>query len=297
MRKSSIYKPQSVVPDRETFLRSFRMASWLGWQIESNWTDPFLFAIYSIIKPLAGAAILVVMYSIVTDGNFETPIFPYIYLGNAFYIYVGQVMTGISWAVIDDREHYKTLKYVYVAPIHMPTYLLGRGVARFIIASISVLITILFGVLFLHVTIDPAAVNWGLFLVSLLVGVVMLVMMGLILAGVTLLIANHVWFIGDITAGALYLFSGAIFPLDVLPEYLRPIGFFMPITYWLELLRRALVGSVAQAFPTLSGYSNIQLLGILLGLTALFALLSMVVFFWCEHRARERGLIDMLTNY
>jgi ABC-2 type transport system permease protein len=125
----------------------------------------------------------------------------------------------------------------------------------------------------------------------------MLAMMGLILAGVTLLIANHVWFIGDITAGALYLFSGAIFPLDVLPEYLRPIGFFMPITYWLELLRRALVGSVAQAFPTLSGYSNIQLLGILLGLTALFALLSMVVFFWCEHRARERGLIDMVTNY
>jgi ABC-2 type transport system permease protein len=179
----------------------------------------------------------------------------------------------------------------------MPTYLLGRGVARFIIASISVLITILFGVLFLHVTIDLAAVNWGLFLFSLLVGVVMLAMMGLILAGVTLLIANHVWFIGDITAGALYLFSGAIFPLDVLPEYLRPIGFFMPITYWLELLRRALVGSVAQAFPTLSGYSNIQLLGILLGLTALFALLSMVVFFWCEHRARERGLIDMVTNY
>ena len=26
--------------------RSFRMATWLGWQIESNWTDPFLFAIY-----------------------------------------------------------------------------------------------------------------------------------------------------------------------------------------------------------------------------------------------------------
>ena len=33
-------------------LRSFRMATWLGWQVESNWTDPFLFAIYVIIKPL-----------------------------------------------------------------------------------------------------------------------------------------------------------------------------------------------------------------------------------------------------
>ena len=84
------------------------MATWLGWQIESNWTRPFLFAIYSIIKPLAGAAILVVMYSVITQGNFNTPIFPYLYYGNAFYQYVGAIMTGISWAVIDDREHYKT---------------------------------------------------------------------------------------------------------------------------------------------------------------------------------------------
>jgi ABC-2 type transport system permease protein len=27
-------------------LRSFRLAAWLGWQIESNWADPFLFAVY-----------------------------------------------------------------------------------------------------------------------------------------------------------------------------------------------------------------------------------------------------------
>ncbi len=292
-----LWRLQSLIPNRTTFTRTFRIAAWLGWQIESNWTDPFLFAIYSVAKPLAGAAILVVMYSIITNGNFDTPIFPYIYLGNAFYMYVGGVMTGISWAVIDDREHYKTFKYMYVAPIHMPTYLLGRGVARFIVSSISVLITILFGVAFLHVKIDLSAVNWGLFFISLFIGVIMLAMMGLMLAGITMLIAQHVWFIGDITAGALYLFSGAIFPLEVLPKFLRPVGLFMPITYWLELLRRSLVGSVAEAFPTLSGFSNAQLMGILLGLTAVFAVLAAVVFFWCEFRARERGMLDMVTNY
>jgi ABC-2 type transport system permease protein len=84
------------------YARSFRIAAWLGWQIESNWTDPFLFAIYSIVKPLAGAFILVVMYSVITNGNFASPIFSYIYLGNAFYIYVGAIMTGISWS--DWRE-------------------------------------------------------------------------------------------------------------------------------------------------------------------------------------------------
>jgi ABC-2 type transport system permease protein len=295
--KMNTTRLKKLFPNPLSALHSFRMAAWLGWQIESNWTDPFLFGVYSIVKPLAGAAILVVMYSVVSGGNFDTPIFPYIYLGNAFYIYVGQVMTGISWAVIDDREHYKTLKYMYIAPIHIPTYLLGRGIARFVIATISVLITITIGVLFLHVEIDFDAVNWGLFSLSLFIGVAMLAMMGLILAGITLITVNHVWFIGDAAAGALYLFSGAIFPLDVLPAFLRPVGYLMPITYWLELLRRSLVGSVAQAFPTLSGFSNTQLLGILIGLTAVFALLSAITFFWCEHRAREQGMIDMVTNY
>jgi ABC-2 type transport system permease protein len=295
--KALLPERRGWLPDRQAFWRSFRIAAWLGWQIESNWTDPFLFAVYSIVKPLAGAAILVVMYSVITQGNFGDPLFLYMYLGNAFYMYVGQMMTGISWAVIDDREHYRTLKYIYIAPVHVPSYLLGRGVARFVVASISVLITILAGKLFLNVEIDFLAVDWGLFAISLFIGVVMLAMMGLLLAGTTLVMVNHVWFIGDAVAGALFLFSGAIFPLEVLPSFLRPFGYLMPITYWLELLRRAMVGSIAAAYPTLSGFSNLQLLAILLGMTAVFAVLAAAVFFWCEHRARERGIIDVQTNY
>lgn len=280
-----------------TSWRSFRMAAWLGWLIESNWTDPFLFAVYSIVKPISGAAILVVMYSIISGGNFDNAMFPYIYLGNAFYIYVGAVMTGVSWAVVDDREHYKTLKYMYIAPIHIPLYLLGRGVARFITGSIAVFITLAAGVLFLNVNINFAEVDWLLFFVTLVLGVVMLALLGLLLAGVTLTVARHEGFIGEATAGALYIFSGAIFPLDVLPEWLQPIGYFMPTTYWLELLRRSLIGNVAEVFPTLAGFSNLEILGVLFGLSVLFGAVSIWVFRYCDSIARERGLIDRTTNY
>jgi ABC-2 type transport system permease protein len=278
-------------------LRTFQMAAWLGWQIESNWTDPFLFTIYSIIKPIAGAAILVVMYGVITSGDFASPLFSYIYLGNAFYIYVGSVVAGISWAVIDDREHYKTLKYIYISPVRVPFYLAGRGVARFLTGTISVIITITAGLLFLNLQLDLGKVNWLMFICALAMGVIMLANLGLLLAGITLMIAHHFFLIGEAVASALYLFSGAIFPLDVLPDWLRPIGFAMPLTYWLELLRRALVGSVAEAFPTLSGFSNAQLFGILTGLTVGFGFLSILIFRWCDHQARERGLIDMVTNY
>lgn len=277
--------------------RSFKVAAWLGWQIESNWTDPFLFAIYSIVKPLASAGILVIMYSIIAKGNFGTPIFPYIYYGNAFYIYVGAVMSGISWAVIDDREHYKTLKYMYIAPIRIPVFWLGRGVARFLSGSIAVLITLVFGVVFLHVPLDLMRVNWPLFIVSLALGVAMLSMMGLILASITLLVAHHFFLIGEAVASALYLLSGAIFPLDVLPVWLRPVGYAIPITYWLELMRRSLAGNVAQAFPTLAQFTDLQLIAILLGLGIVFGTASIFIFRYCDHHAREQGLIDRVSNY
>ena len=122
-------------------------------------------------------------------------------------------------------------------------------------------------------------------------------MMGLSLAGISLLIVNNVWFIGDAVAGALFLFSGAIFPLEVLPAWLRPIGYAMPVTYWLELLRRALVGHIAEAFPTLQGLSNLQLIGILLSLTVVFGTISFFLFRYCEHLAQEKGLLDRVTNY
>lgn len=277
--------------------RSFRVATWLGWQIESNWADPFLFFIYSVVKPLASASILVVMYGIITHSNFTNPLFPYIYLGNAFYIYVGAVMGGVSWAVIDDREHYKTLKYMYVAPVRIPMYLLGRGVARFLTGSFSVIITLVTGVLLLKVPIDPLQVNWPLFFLSLFIGIIMLAMMGLLLGSITLLLVHHSFGIAEGIAGALYLFSGAIFPLEVLPAWLRPVGFAMPITYWLELLRRSLVGNVAQAFPTLAAFSNLELLGILVALSLIFGFVAFAAFRICDHRARERGLIDRVTNY
>ena len=277
--------------------RSFRIAAWLGWQITSNWTDPLMFAVYSIIRPISRAAILVVMYGVITQGNFENPLFPYIYLGNAFYTYVFSIMNGVSWAVIDDREHYRTLKYMYIAPIRIPAYLLGRGVAGFLTSTFSVIITILAGVLFLHVTFDPAQADWLLFFLSLFIGIIMLSMMGLVLAAISLLVARHSGFLSEGVGGVLFLFSGAIYPLEVLPAWIRPVGFAIPITYWLELMRRSLIGNVAEAFPTLARFSNLELLGILVVLSILFGVASIFVFRICDRRARERGLIDRTTNY
>jgi ABC-2 type transport system permease protein len=280
-------------------LRSFRVATWLGWQIESNWTDPFLFFVYSIVKPVASVMILVIMYWVITRTDTTSPYFAYMYLGNAAYIYVGSILVGVSWAVIDDREHYQTLKYIYVSPIKFYFYLLGRGMARFLTGSLSVAITMGFGLLVLGLPIRLGAINWPYLGASMVLGLASLAVLGLLLGAATLQMARHYWSVGESVAGALYLMCGAIFPLDVLPAWLRPLGFALPLTYWLESLRRAVLGAEASRAisPSLAGLSDGQLLLILLVATLISSVMSIYFFRWSEHRAREKGLIDMTTHY
>jgi ABC-2 type transport system permease protein len=175
-------------------------------------------------------------------------------------------------------------------------YLIGRGVARFLTGSVAVLITITVGVLFLHVDVHVTSVNWPLFVVSLALGVAMLASLGLIIASIVLLLTHQSWSMGDAVSGGLFLLSGAVFPIDHLPSALRVVGFGLPLLYWLELVRRALIGP-AQAFPTLAHLSDGRLLAALAGLTALLVGIALLLFRTCDHAARERGLLDRTSNY
>lgn len=275
--------------------RSFAVGAWLGWQIESNWTDPFLFAVYSVVKPVAGALILVFMYLVVARGGLDNPLFPYVFVGNAFYIYVGAVLTGVSWAVIDDREHYGTLKYLYAAPLSLPAYLLGRGVAQTAVATVSAGITLLLGVGGLGIEIPPGNADWPVLAWALVLGLAALGFLGLLLGGVTLLTARHNYFLGQAVAGALYLLSGVVFPLDVLPSPLQALGKALPTTYWLEALRRALLGDGGSA--ALRGVPTGTLIGVLALSAAVLALAAGLVFRLAEGIAHRRGLLDMQTMH
>lgn len=281
----------------QSALRGFRVATWLGWQIESNWADPFLFIIYSVLKPIASVMILVVMYLVISRSATDSPLFGYIYLGNAFYMYVGGVMTGVSWAVVDDREHYSSLKYIYVAPIPYVCYLLGRGVARLATATTAVLITLVFGILVFGLPISFSNIDVPLFLSSWFLGIASLAFLGLAIGGGTLLMTREAFEVGEAFAGALYIFSGAIFPLSILPAWLQPIGWGLPITYWLVLVRRSLLGITSAAFPTFAEFGNIHLLAILAGLTCLYGVCSLRFFKWAENRAKRLGRIDIETHH
>jgi len=282
---------------KPSHLRTFRTSAWLGWMIESNWTDPFVFAIYSIIRPISTAAILIVMYLVIRGGDFSSPDFVNLYIGNAFFILVGAAIQGVSFGILDDREHYRTLKYIYIAPLRVPVYLIGRSVASILVACFSVLITLGFGVIFLKMPIVLTEVKWGLFAGSFLLGLIVMGFMGLMLGSWTLIIKNNAWSLGESLGAGLLIFSGAVFPLSVLPAPLRWVGNALPISYWLTLIRRSLTPDIGRVYPMYTNLSDLQLILILAGFTLIYGALAALIYKRFDFIARERGNIDMVSNY
>ncbi len=286
-------------------LRVFKDSAWLGWQMEANWTDPFLFLTYSIVKPIAGTLILVLMYLVVTDGETANAFFSYMYVGNAMYMFVAEVLFGVTWVIHDDREHYMTLKQVYIAPMNFYMYILGRSAIKIAITTFGVLVTLIFGVMALGVDIDIAAVNWPLLAVALVLGLGCICILGLALGGVSFLTAKHSIGINEGMAGVFYVLSGVVFPITILPTWVQPVSKILPVTYWMESVRRAVEPGVMRELADTSGFdvtgmggvSDLTMMLYLLVSAVAFFVLSIGIFRIADHIARKKGKVDWTTAY
>ena len=54
----------------------------------------------------------------------------FVVVGSALWSFVVAGIAGLAWSVLDDRERYRMLKYLYVSPNSLLVLLLGRGAAR-----------------------------------------------------------------------------------------------------------------------------------------------------------------------
>jgi ABC-2 type transport system permease protein len=284
-------------------LRTLHWSTWLGWQIESNWADLRLFVLYLVIKPITGSLVLVCMFfaasAVVTV---QKEFLPYVYVSNACYGLVGTVMFGMSYVVVSDRENYGMLKYIFISPARFQGYLLGRGIARGLEGIIGGAITVVAGLLmFTEVrTTVAAGIDWGWLVVFLLIGGAMLYACGMFLASAVLNMHRNGMFLSEGIAGVVYLLSGVVFPLTELPVWLRTVSLSLPTTYWLEGMRRALMGLPPEGSnlskSPLSAFSNGELALALAGTTVLLTVASQAFYRWNLRRAWRNGKIEETTG-
>jgi ABC-2 type transport system permease protein len=274
--------------------------------MEANWTDPVLFLIYSVAKPLASALILVVMLDVISGGGARPEYRAFVVVGSALWAFVQSGISGLAWMILDDRERFRMLKYVYVSPSDFLAVVFGRGVARIGVGAMGAAITLGVGVVALGVPLDVGRIDWLLLVAVMAVGIVAILAVGLILAAICLQTRQESWQYPEAAAGALFLISGVVFPLAVLPAPAQVLGLLTPLTWWIEAVRDALfpggvsgIGGAGSVFASLLGAdrpTSIEIVGALMVTGAVATLGAVAVFRASDRRAKDQGLLDQTTG-
>jgi len=290
-------------------MRNLRTAAFLGWRVEANWTDPVLFVIYTVVKPIASLLLLVMMITIIGAGGTgasDEDIRTFVVLGSALWAMLVSGIAGPAWSVLEDRERYRMLKYLYVSPASFLVLLCGRAASRLAAGAMGTLVALVFAVLVLGLRIDLATVSWPLLAVCLVLGVVPILAIGVLLAAICLQTRQESWSYPDAFAGALFLITGVVFPLAVLPNPLEFLGLVNPVTWWVAGVRLAVlpdgpssIGGEGSLWTAVTGTAAPDAATIVIALfvTGVVATLAATAIFRSSERhARNLGLLDRTTG-
>lgn len=270
--------------------RSLIASARLAWAIEGNWAEPFFLLVYLIIRPLAFLGLFLAVLSI--GGALNPASIGFVVVGQAIFQIVGAAMQGPTHALLDDRERYRTIRYIFATPSSLLPVSIGRALVKALIAAISAVIVISVGAL-IGMPMRAGGPDLPLLLVVMTLGLASIVGLGVALGAVCVQLRNDAWGYPQAVAGSVFLLCGAIFPLDTLPRALQLIGASLPMTWWIEGVRRALLGT---ASPGLLGELSTPLLLLVLTVgTVLITFAAPRLFRIGIDRAREKGYLDRST--
>ena len=147
---------------------------------------------------------------------------------------IALILTGIS--VVREREK-KTLEQLLVTPMSKTTFVIGKLLPYVVIALLDFYFILGAG----WVLFDLPQPNSHLQLFMLaLVFVAVMIALGLLIS----LIARtqqQAMFIAIFIIVPSILLSGFIFPLEAIPDIVRPISYVIPFTYFIDIIRALLI--------------------------------------------------------
>ncbi len=209
--------------------------------------------------------------------------FAFVLVGIAFMRYQGVAM-GAAANTIRSGQMTGTLEAMLVTPTSLPTILASSSLWSFVFTSFQVLLYLLLGAVVFGVDMGNA---------NILAAVVVLILTILAFSGIGILSASFtmVFKRGDpisfLFGSVSTLVGGVFYPIAVLPTWLQPLSYLLPLTYSLSAMRRAILqgDSLSALAPDI----------VMLGMFAAVLLpLGLVAFQYAVRRAKIEG---SLTQY
>ncbi len=274
-------------PNWRTNLRALYAVAAKDWR--QYWRYP-LNAVSSVLQPLVwltpvyfmGLAFSVNGKALGFAGyTGTTDYISFILIGTALSNFISAVFWGMGYALKNDMDS-GVLESNWLAPISRPVLLIGHTVTNLTvttIASSAMLIvgSLLFGFQTTGSTLAAIAVA-----IPMLLG---LYGFGFMFAGVVMVMreANT---LTDVGSFLVQIFSGADFPVTVLPKWLLPVALALPLTYGFDAIRGILLNTNT-LLPIILEY-----VVMLVFMGAMIAI-GLLAFRRLERYVRQRGTLGM----
>ncbi len=163
--------------------------------------------------------------------------FSFVIIGIALTDYLSVSLSSFS-SQIRTGQMMGTLESLLVTPTSVSNIIFSSSLYNFLFTSFRIILYITIGTLFFGLNI---------FINSLFSIIIIIALTILVFSSIGLLSASFIivfkqgspisWLMG-ISAGLL---GGVFYPVSVLPEWLKPLSFLLPITHSLEAMRRILL--------------------------------------------------------
>lgn len=261
--------------------RIFYMAVWRNFLTLTRYKVNFLFSI--ITSTLWAAGFL--LFSLVFDSSMfgrtvgTTNYVAFIIFGVSFQSWQGTALWGAS-GMLQGELGSGQIDYTFTCPFSRYQYIISNIAALAIQDSIFFLPMFSVGLWLASATLTVHGLLLGL--ASIVISVAALVQFGAIFAALTLRY-RQVTAIFSFFNFIIQMLSGMFIPLQILPAPLQIIGFSVPVTFGMDLLRHYIMGTTTIFNPM---YEWIALMVQL----AILSLIAKLVVAYLEGKAKEEGL-------
>jgi ABC-2 type transport system permease protein len=248
----------------------------VGWLFHfKSLTNSLFFVLISVLQPIIFASIAFFM---VDSGNSSGTLL-YVALGAGLMGIWSATLFGSGGAILWQRWQ-GTLELLVAAPAPFIMSLLPLTVATSSIGLYSIVATLLWGRLFFGVPLD--FVDPLQLAVALPVTILSLGMLGLLLAS-TFVLARNANAFSNLLEYPIWLATGLLVPLTLLPAWVGPISWVLAPTWGMEAIRDAALGG-GTAWPEI---------GMCVMLGVVYFLLGAVCLRNFERLARQRATLSL----
>lgn len=193
-----------------------------------------MFKFCIIIYPILASITFYFIYAGKSDETFIA----YVFLGTA----ITSMWSSISFSSAGDidRERFMgALEVIFTAPTKFVVIMLGKVIGNTILGVLSMLISFLVVIVLYQV---PFIIKHPLlFTITMLLGVLSFIFIAMLLSGL-LTISRNTRVLMNCIDYPVFILCGTMFPMEVLPSWIRPLSYILSPTYVLKLARMSISG-------------------------------------------------------